>query len=438
MRAVDRELQQAMSFATVVGHNQPIDILRRAVAEGRVATAYLFVGPPNVGKTLVATEFARAVNCERLPAEATPEQVEACGECHNCVRIGQENHPDLHVLRPAVAIDVRQPTAEDLLEDREALDQEAADEDERDAARVRTAKQKVYLELPDALIQTERVHDTIRYAYAKPALGRRKVVIVVSTDTMNDEAANRLLKTLEEPPPDTTFVLTTARPDHLLPTIVSRCQVVRFHAMAHAALRAALGERFPDADPAMLDAATAMAGGRYGRARRLIDAPELVELRAGLLDLAARTGDAQLVECLALGERLMAMPEAWWAATEQAEAGEGDSESERRMRLEALEALAKNSPDRISRIQMQEILDVLQTWYRDLTLLRSAPGSALVINADRGEQLAALAPMYSPAGLVWASQVIEESRRELTVHNANLRLACQVLMVKLIAATRRR
>jgi len=264
------------------------------------------------------------------------------------------------------------------------------------------------------------------------------VVLIVSAETMTPEAANRLLKTLEEPPPDTTFVLTSARVDRLLPTIISRCQEVRFHALAHAALRAALGERFPDAEPAMLDAAAAMAGGRYGRARRLVDAPELLALRAELLDLAARTGDAQLVECLALGERLMALPELWWAAVEDAQAGESGSESERRMRREALEALAKNSPDRINRIQMQEILDVLQTWYRDLTLLRSAPGSELVINADRAEQLGALAPGYSPAGLVWASQVIEESRRELTVHNANLRLACQVLMVKLIAAARRR
>ncbi len=439
MRAVGRELQRAMSFATVVGHNQPIDILRRAIAAGRVATAYLFVGPPNVGKTLVATEFARALNCERLPADATPEQVEACDECHNCVRIGQENHPDLHVLRPAVAIDVKQAGAEKVSDtDARAIDAESAEEDEEDAGRMRTRKQRVYIELPDALIQTERVLETIQYAYARPALGRRKIVIVVSADTMDDEAANRLLKTLEEPPRDTTLVLTTARPDRLLPTIVSRCQVVRFHALSHAALRAALGERFPDADPGALDAATALAGGRYGRAWRIMDAPELAELRGELLDLAARTGDAQLVECLALGERLMAMPEAWWAATEEAEAGGGDSESERRMKLEALEALAKSSPDRISRIQMQEILDVLQTWYRDLTLLRSAPGSELVINADRGEQLAALAPVYSPAGLVWASQVIEEARRELTVHNANLRLACQVLMVKLIAARRRR
>ncbi len=428
-----------MSFATVVGHNQPIDILRRAVAEGRIATAYLFVGPPNVGKTLVATEFARALNCERLPADPTPEQVEACDECHNCVRIGQENHPDLHVLRPAVAINVKQPPPEQVAQGAEALrDQETAEEDEQDAARVRTERQTVYIELPDALIQTDRVLETIMRANTKPAIGRRKVIIIVSAETMNSEAANRLLKTLEEPPPDTTLVLTTARMDRLLPTIISRCQMVRFHALTHGALRAALGERFPDVEPTMLDAATAMAGGRYGRARRLIEAPELLALRAQLLDLAARTGDAQLVECLALGERLMAMPELWWAATEEAEAGQSGSDSERRMRREALEALAKNSPDRISRIQMHEILDVLQTWYRDLTLLRSGPASELVINADRAEQLAALARGYSPAGLVWASQVIEQSRRELTLHNANLRLACQVLMVKLIAAARRR
>ena len=98
-----------MSFATVVGHEQPIESLRRAVAEDRIATAYLLVGPPNIGKTLMATEFAKAVNCEAREPGAEAEDIDACDECHNCVRIDQENHPDLLMLRPAVSIDVKEP-----------------------------------------------------------------------------------------------------------------------------------------------------------------------------------------------------------------------------------------------------------------------------------------------------------------------------------------
>lgn len=426
-----------MSFAKIVGHQQPIEILRRAIAEDRLATAYLFVGPRNVGKTLVAIEFAKAVNCEAR-ADGTPaDAIDACDRCHNCVRIEQENHPDLLVVRPAVAVEVPEPGAKERVgAGRQAEDE--VGEDESDRARVRRGRRAVYIELPDALIQTGRVAEVVEYAHAKRVAARRKFVLIVGADTMNSEAANRLLKTLEEPPAETTFILTTSRPEHLLPTIISRCQVVRFHALPGAQVRAALAERFPQTDTALLDAATAMAGGRFGLARRLIDSPELMRLRAELLDLAAATVDASLVECLALGERLMALPEAWWAASEGGEAATAGSEDERALRAQALEELAKKSPDRISRIQMEQILDVLQTWYRDLTLLRSAASPELVINVDRRDQLARLAPQFAPAGLVWASEVIEETRRDLAAHNANLRLACQVLMVKLIAARRRR
>ncbi len=429
-----------MSFSTIVGHDHPIQILKRAIAEDRIANAYLFVGPPNIGKTLVATEFAKAANCERLPDRPTLDAVEACDECHNCLRIGQENHPDLLVLRPAVRSRIRVPDLErsDPKHAGAASAGEVLEEAAQDRARTRAQWRDVYIELPDALIDTDRTLHMIEYAYARRALARRKFVIVICADTMNDEAANRFLKTLEEPPAETTFVLTTARPDHLLPTIVSRCQVVRFHALPHAVLYAQLQQHFPDAEAELLQAAAAMASGRYGRALQLIDAPKLVSLRNELLDLAAATADAHLAECLVLGERLMALPERWWKATEQAEAERAGDEEDRIMRQEALEALAKKSPDRISRLQMMEILDVLQTWYRDLTLLRNAPDSEAVINTDRREQLAALAPGYSPRGLIWASQVIEEVRRDLREHNANLRLACQVLMLKLIAARRRR
>lgn len=426
-----------MSFATIVGHQQPIEILRRAIAEDRLATAYLFVGPRNVGKTLVATEFAKAVNCETREADTPAREIDACDQCHNCVRIGQENHPDLLVLHPAVKVEVPESGTNRRTRAGRPAEDEVA-EDEADRVRERSAKRAVYIELPDALIQTGRVAEVVEYAYAKCVAARRKFVLLVDADTMNEEAANRLLKTLEEPPADTTLILTTSRPDRLLPTIISRCQVVRFHALPGTQVRAALQERFPGAGAELLDAAAAMAGGRFGLARRLIDSPQLVRLRAELLDLAAATVDADLVECLALGERLMALPEAWWAASEGGEAATASSEDERALRTQALEELAKKSPDRISRIQMEQILDVLQTWYRDLTVLRSAASPELLINVDRQEQLARLAPEFAPAGLIWASEVIEETRRDLSAHNANLRLACQVLMVKLIAARRRR
>ncbi|MEA3400319.1 MAG: AAA family ATPase [Armatimonadota bacterium] len=422
-----------MALSEVVGHDQPIEVLTHAIATDRIAKAYLFVGPPNVGKTLVAKEFAKAVNCES-PVEREGGRLEGCDSCHNCVRIDQENHPDLLVLRPSVRVQVRERD-----EDVEAA---AAEGEEEEAApaevQVRTGVQDVYIELPDAVIYIDQIRRLIRHGAAQRSAARRKFYIICSAETMNDPAENALLKTLEEPPPHTTLILTTANLPELRETTVSRCQVVRFQPLSHGELREVLAESFPDAGPQRIAAVAAMAGGRYGRAQRLMDAPGLVELRGDLLELAAATANADLAECLHLGERVMALPEQWWEAAQAAEESVGvRSETERTLRGRALEELGAGSPDRINRIQMSEMLDLLQTWYRDLTLLRRAPDSELVINADRLAQLRELAPLYSPAGLIWASDVIEDVRRDLSVHNANFRLACQTLMVKLIAARRR-
>lgn len=414
-----------MAFKDIHGHENQIEVLRQAIASGRIPNAYLFVGPPNVGKTLVAQEFARAINCERLPRDPQANEVDACGECHNCVRIAQDNHPDLQILRPAVRVEVKPP--------KEGADQRG------DEPQARTVSRDVYIELPDALIYTEQVERLIQHLSAKPALARRKIVIICSAERMHTDGANKLLKTLEEPPPNTTFVLTSANPSRLLDTIISRCQMVKFYPLSNAELLETLAEEFPGADGALRAAAVAMAGGRYGRAKWLMEAPDVLSLRDELLDLVADTTEAPLVECLRMGERLATMPERWWDAAEavEAEAGTG-SEEERQMRAEALEQLGKKSPDRINRIQMNELLDILQTWFRDLTLLRADPDSQLVLNADRAEQLRAMAQTYTPEGLVWASEVIEDVRTDLLTHNANFGLACQVLMVKLIAAARRR
>ncbi len=412
-----------MSLTDVIGHEQQIEALRHAVAAERLPNAYLFVGPPNLGKTLLAREVAKAVNCERVPDNPSPAEVDSCGECHNCVRIDQTNHPDMEILRPAVRVEVKPPESD------------AADDD---GPRVRDVRRDVFIELPDAVIDTERVGELMRHCSAKPALGKRKIGIICSAEQMNVAAANRLLKTLEEPPPNTTFILTTANPSRLLDTIVSRCQMVKLHPLANSELRRALEERYTDAEPQLREAATAMAGGRFGRASDLLGAPQIISLRDELLDLIAAAPEAALAECLVMGEKLAEMPQRWWAAVEAAEerAGEG-SDEQRQMRAEALEELGKKSPDRINRLQMNELLDILQTWHRDLTLLRANPNSPLVINLDRREQLRELAPVYSPDGLVWASEIIEDARRDLLVHNANFALACQVLMVKLIAARRR-
>ncbi len=401
----------AMSFSRVVGHQQPIEVLRRAIQSGHVPHAYLFVGPPDVGKTLVATEFAKAINCERLGEPASPEQVDACDECHNCIRIEQENHPDFQLVRPMTTLEEKKRE-----KDAEAGGAEEEDQEDEEQEPVGT------LEIEGSLISTGKIERLINAANLKKARDtRRKVYVVRSAEAMNAPAANRFLKTLEEPPGETTFILTSARPARLLPTIISRCQVIKFHPVPKSEAVEALRAEFPEADEGTLSAVVALSGGRHGRARWLLEHPDVLQLRDRLLDLAAASAQAPLVQALAFGEDLLDLAEGWWRATEDSDLAE---------------KLFKSNRDRVLRTKIGELLDVLQTWHRDLALVRVAPGSDLIINTDRREQLVELAPEYHPAGLSWASKVIEDIRAELH-GNANLRLACEVLMLKLIAARRK-
>jgi len=151
-------------------------ILSREVAGGRIAHAYLFAGPdPEKGEA--AEAFARALLCSR------PGQGQACGECRPCRQAGHGNHPDLQRLGPS-----------------------------------------------GATIKIEQVRRLQRQVQYRSYQGGRKVFIIDHAEAMTAEAANCLLKTLEEPPADTVFILLSGRPDACLPTVLSRCRRMTFQA----------------------------------------------------------------------------------------------------------------------------------------------------------------------------------------------------------------
>lgn len=161
-----------MTFAQVLGHERQKDVLRRALAGGRLAHAYLFAGPEGVGKRLMALAVARVLFC----SEGT-----GCGSCAACRKLDHRNHPDLHVL-----------------------------------------------EADGSSIKIEQVRAIQHELSLRPAEGRRKVCLIESAELMTTAAANALLKTLEEPRGDTLLILLTSQPQRLLETIRSRCQLLRF------------------------------------------------------------------------------------------------------------------------------------------------------------------------------------------------------------------
>ncbi len=398
-----------------------------------------------------------------------PEAIEPCGQCHNCVRIEQDNHPDFIFLQPGIKLVTKddppegtRPAEDDPFPDAPPAQEEPGlfGDDEPAAtqagpslfgddepvvaapkrprapikAKKRAANVEMYIDMPDALIYTDQIEQVIQRLSVKLTdASRHRVVVITEVDRIQYQAVDRLLKTLEEPPPRTSFALTTSNLANVKDTIISRCQSVKLQALTGAQLLEQLTQRYPGESDDKLRAVTAMAGGRFGRAMGLLKERAAPAVRAGLLTMMAETSDALLMQCMVMGEKLVELADQWVEATGSiagSESGDDGEPADHMAELEdkAIAELIKKSPDRFKRIAMNELLDILQSWYRDLALLRAAPDSQLVANSDWRNTLQTLAPLYTSNGLRFASATIEATRMDLLKHNANMRLACEALI----------
>jgi DNA polymerase-3 subunit delta' len=189
-----------MSFSSILGHERPLKVLRNALASGRVPQSYLLWGPDGVGKERAALEVARALLCADAGALV---RAEGCGACPSCHRVEAGEHSDLHRVAAAGA----SLTIQEIRALQEALGYQAFERG-------------------------------------------RKVAIIRDAFRMTREASNALLKTLEEPPDGTHIFLLTHHRNQLLPTLVSRCQVLRFDPVPQALVRRLLEERGVEASRA--------------------------------------------------------------------------------------------------------------------------------------------------------------------------------------------
>ncbi len=210
-----------MAFADVVGHQRPLRILRRVIETGRVHHAYLFTGMEGIGKRLVALNMAKALNCAE-------QRGEACDRCRSCQLIAKGIHPDLILI---------EPTGES--------------------------------------IKIEQIRELERSIAFKPYEARWRVILIDGAEQLTRDAANALLKTLEEPPPWTTIILSASTIESLPATVHSRCQRIRFNPLSHEEVKKVLSGSLSAEEIAMF---VPLAGGSPGRALQL-DSEEIKRIR---------------------------------------------------------------------------------------------------------------------------------------------------------------
>ena len=332
-----------------IGHEKALNILRRGLQGRQLSHGYLLVGPPQVGKMTLALDLARALNCEADGGEA----VEPCGDCGQCRRLSDALHADLHVVGVG-----------------------------SEASQDRSAR---------VTIGIDQVREIQRMVGLKPYEGRYRVFIFDGAEHLSDEAANSLLKTLEEPPQQVVLLLLTADWGALLPTIVSRCHQLELRPLPVARVAHELERRF-QIDAARADEIGRLSGGRIGWAFNAATDPEILERRS---------------------ERLAAFESAV----------QGGLEARFSYAAELAPGFAVN------REAARRELALWLEWWRDVMVLKES-GRELVTNLSRIETLETVARSLSSAVVAGTMQAIQRAADHLE-RNVNTRLALEELMLAL-------
>lgn len=314
----------------IIGHQNIITQLQNAVTSGRIAGAYLFSGIKGLGKETTALYFAGLILCERNGESTSP-----CGECQACKKIERSNHPDLRIIRP-----------------------------------------------DGAYIKIDQIRELQQQIIYQPLEEQRKLYILVNSDKLNKEAANCLLKTLEEPPSASTIILLVENIESILPTIRSRCQVLPFYAMTTRELTESLMERFSIAEETATSAAI-LSGGVVGNAITLIG-QDLTETIPEILE------QTDLLSAFRLAEQF-----------------------------------EKNL----------DSLDDLIVWYRDLLFVQQDAPSELLTHINAYDELQILVPRYSRIRLQQAINTVFQTKELIKKTNVTKILALEVMCLKLLQSS---
>jgi DNA polymerase-3 subunit delta' len=328
--------------STILGHDPALNILRGALS--RPAQAYLFIGPDAVGKRTCGLWLARLLLCDT--AHDGP-----CGRCSACHKVLAGSHPDIVFISPP------------------------------------EKKQSIGVE------QVRSLQQSARFA---PIEGRHKIFVLAQAERLTEQAANCLLKSLEEPQPNRVFILCAPSQAALLPTVVSRCQVIRLSPVPGAALAGWLVENGVERDRAAL--AATLSEGRPGQALRLARDNKVWEYRETVLGYAERLATADGHDVMEMAEKL--------------EPNRGGTDDKRQA--------------------IERALEMFGGWFRDVSCLKAGVDEAQLINRDRAEALRVAAGRYTQQRAVEALRSLQEAREHMAA-NVNPRLLFARLLLHLKA-----
>ncbi len=325
------------TFHDIIGQEKARDMLFRGLEGGKLSHAYLFRGPGGVGKKSVALAFAVYINC------LAPKNGDACGKCASCLQFHSGNYPDFISIEPA-----------------------------------------------GAQIKIDQIRELKRQLTFSPFNAGYRIVLIpdIHVNLSRAEVANSLLKTLEEPAENTVFILTGDETGAILPTILSRCQIVPFHALQNQDVAALFLEYLP---PLEAEALAAISEGSIGRARMFQDIG-ILSLRREIIEslLARKPADPYSVEMVfGLVEKVLTIKD-----------------------------------------NLDDLLDLLVVWVRDLLLYHHGI-TDLINSRDLLTLMAEAALRWPVATLFEQLNMLDKARRQLS-RNCNRALVFEVLFFALL------
>lgn len=348
------------------------DYLSRAVASDAVSHAYLFVGPTGSGKQTAAKALACALFCDD----------DGCGACPTCYRVLSGYHPDVHEVLPEGAT--------------------------------------TYV--------IGQVRDIIHDVHLKPVQAHRKIYIVGEAERFNAESGNAFLKTLEEPPDDVVIILMTRSYDAMMPTVASRCQVVRFRPIPPSVAEALLVQR-SGADTAQVRAALAASGGVVPRAEDLLRSPGRLAARDLVLETLKRLTVMDGYDVVEAARELLGAAK---APLDEVKVTQSDEIEERRSLLgkqvstKPLEERHKRELTSREREGLGEIIGVTESWLRDCLVVSQGAG-ALAANADVSDALEEVAAVITPRAALAAISAAETALKRIS-YNVSPQLAIEAML----------